>query len=230
MTDYELLQADPQGFAQMHAQRAGIERGLLLKVRASLKAAGVTPASERPLTDTDREQAAGVVAASPYSPYGYLQFTLTPNNTSQYARSGYLGMLYFSCGTYHPTTDSYSWSTVAWPARSGDNRPYNQARINVGPVPAYAWNFGFMYGAWRGYESDGRLSFSPGKWRLDPWTGGPYGRSCLEVHGGTSTHTFAATSGCIRMYPGSITSLRSYYTYRMANKYDRGAAFLVVRY
>ncbi|MDZ4178894.1 MAG: hypothetical protein U1E29_06650 [Coriobacteriia bacterium] len=230
MTDDELMAADPAGFAQVVAERAVIERSLLTRVRATLKAAGITPASERALAGADLAQATAVLAAASYSPYGYLQFTLTPNSTSQYARSGYLGMLYFMYGIYNPTVDAYKWSTVSWPARSGDNRPYNQSRINVGPIPAYTWDFGFMNGAYRGYEGDGRVEFSPGKWRLDPWTGAPYGRSCLEVHGGTGSHTFGATSGCIRLYPGSITSLRSYHTYKMANKYDRNSAHLIVRY
>lgn len=230
MTDEELMRADPSGFAKMRAERASIERALLNKVRTELKAHGVTPASENPLDAAEAQSAASVLAALPYSPYSYLVFTLTPNYTSPYARTGYLGMLYFTYGLYSATTDSYRWFTVGWPARSGDNIPSHQSWIGRGPAPAYTYDFGFMYGSYRGYEPDGRAEFYPGKWRLDPWTGAPYGRSCLEVHGGQYSHEFAATSGCIRIHPSSITSLRSYYIYKMANKYDRSSAHLIVRY
>lgn len=230
MIDEELRAADPAGFAQMKAQRDGIERSLLTQVRTELKAAGVAPASEDPLDASELAKASAAITASAVSPYGYLQFALTRNTTSPWARSGYLGMLYFCYGYYSATTDSYKWYTVAWPARSGDNIPSHQSWIGRGPIPAYTYDFGFMYGAYRGYEADGRVEFYPGKWRLDPWTGAPYGRSCLEVHGGTGTHEFGATSGCIRTLPSSISSLRSYWTYKMANKYDRNSAHLIVRY
>lgn len=230
MTDEELAAADPAGYAQMRAQRDKVERTLLTKARTALKAAGVTPANERALDSADAVRASAVMASSAVSPYGYLRFTLTPNTTSQWARAGYLGMLYFLYGTYVPTTDSYRWYTVAWPARSGNNVPRYQSVIGVGPIPAYTYDFGFMYGGYRGYEPDGRVEFSPGKWRLDPWTGAPYGRSCLEVHGGIGSHEFGATSGCIRIHAASINSLRSYYAYKMANKYDRASAHLYVGY
>lgn len=230
MTDEELQAADPAGYAKVKAERDAIERGLLVQARAELKAAGIAPASEDPLDAGEMLQASGVITSSAVSPYGYLQFTLTRNTTSQWARAGYLGMLYFSYGVYQPTVDAYRWYTVSWPARSGDNVPGHQSWVGIGPIPAYTYDFGFMYGAYRGFEPDGRVSFSPGKWRLDPWTGLPYGRSCLEVHGGVGTHEFGATSGCIRIHPSSINSLRSYHAYKMANKRDKNSAHLIVRY
>lgn len=229
LTDAELGAADPAGYAALLPERMKVERDLLLKVHAQLKSAGVTPASVDPLDASEMKAAATVLASSAYSPYGYLRFRLVPS-TSTYARNGYLGTLYFVYGYYSATTDSYKWYTVSWPGRSGDNIPSHQSIVGVGPIPAYTYDFGFMYGAWRGYEADGTASFYPGKWRLDPWVGAPYGRSCLEVHGGSGTHLFAATSGCIRLYPASITSLRSYYTYKMANKYDTSSAHLYVQY
>lgn len=229
MTDEEFRLADPAGYAAIASERAGVERTLLANVRSSLKAAGVTPAGEGVLDAAEIRQAATVLASSAYSPYGYLRFNLVPSS-STYARNGYLGTLYFVYGIYSATTDSYKWYTVSWAARSGDNIPSHQSWIGRGPLPAYTYDFGFMYGACRGYEPDGTASFYPGKWRLDPWSSAPYGRSCLEVHGGSGTHQFAATSGCIRIYPSSITSLRSYYTYKMANKYDPSSAHLTVRY
>jgi hypothetical protein len=230
MSDADLRRIDPAGYAQMRAQRDLVERGLLVKARAALKAAGIVPASEGRMDAVQASKAAEVVAAAAVSPYGYLRFTLTPNRTNLWARSGYLGTLYFTYGIYSATTDSYKWYTVSWPARSGDNIPSHQSWVGVGPIPAYTYDLGFMHGAFRGYEADGTASFYPGKWRLDPWTGAPYGRSCLEVHGGSGTHEFAATSGCIRIHPASINSLRSYYTYKMANKYDRNSAHVTVRY
>ena len=230
MTDEQLMAADPLGYAQMKAERDVIERSLLAKTRSQLKAAGITPASDGAMDASGAASASAVLASSAVSPYGYLRFTLTRNTTSQWARAGYLGMLYFTYGVYQPTVDSYRWYTVSWPARSGDNVPSHQSWVGVGPIPAYTYDFGFMYGAYRGYEPDGRVEFSPGKWRLDPWTGAPFGRSCLEVHGGIGTHEFGATSGCVRIHPSSINSLRSYWTYKMANKYDRNTAHLIVRY
>lgn len=230
MTDEELQAADPAGYAQMRIERDAIERSLLVKARAQLKAAGITPAAAEPMDSSTAVRAASVLASSAVSPYGYLRFTLTRNTTSQWARAGYLGMLYFTYGVYQPTVDSYRWYTVSWPARSGDNIPSHQSWVGVGPIPAYTYDFGFMYGAYRGYEPDGRVEFSPGKWRLDPWAGAPYGRGCLEVHGGVGAHEFAATSGCVRIHPSSINALRSYWTYKMANKYDRNTAHLIVRY
>lgn len=222
-TDGELRAQDPVAYGQIVKERAQLERELIAKVHSALEKAGVASAKDDPKRTAE-------VLATTFSPYGYTRFTLVRNTTSPYARNGYLGTLYFVYGYYQPTTDSYRWYSVSWPARSGNNIPAYQGVVNVGPIPAYTWRFGFMYGAWRGYEPDGRVEFYPGKWRLDPWTGGPYGRSCLEVHGGTGLHEFAATSGCIRLYPSSISSLRSYYTYKMANKYDYGTAVLRVTY
>ena len=230
MTDAEFRAKDPAAYVQVVRERASIERRLLAQVRTRLAREGIAVGRGTALTADEAKRAETVLAATTYSPFGYLRFTLVPNTTSPYARNGYLGTLYFIYGIYSATTDSYKWFTVSWPARSGDNRPYNQSIVGVGPIPAYTWDFGFMYGDWRGYEADGRVEFYPGKWRLDPWTGGPYGRAYLEVHGGSGVHEFAATSGCIRVYPAAVTSLRSYYTYKMANKYDAGSAHLYVRY
>ncbi|HSQ22172.1 MAG TPA: hypothetical protein VLQ52_05230 [Coriobacteriia bacterium] len=229
MTDEEFKARDPQGFAAMLPERMKIERDLLTKVRSALAKSGISAVGTAMSAD-DARLAVAVLATTTYSPYGYLRFTLVPNTTSPYARNGYLGTLYFTYGIYSATVDAYKWYTVSWPARSGNNRPQDQSKIGLGPIPAYTWDFGFMYGVWRGYEPDGRVEFYPGKWRLDPWTGGPYGRSYLEVHGGTGTHTFAATSGCIRIYPSAIGSLKVYYDTKMANKKDPASAHLTVRY
>ncbi|MDZ4167591.1 MAG: hypothetical protein U1E08_07850 [Coriobacteriia bacterium] len=228
--DAEFEAHDPHGYAAMLPERRRVERDLLTKVRAELRRQGIVRTTGGRLSSTDAARAASVIAATTYSPYGYLKFTLVPNTTSPYARNGYLGTLYFTYGIYSAVVDAYKWYTVSWPARSGNNRPADQSKVNLGPIPAYTWDFGFMYGAWRGYEADGRVEFYPGKWRLDPWTGGPYGRSYLEVHGGTGAHTFAATSGCIRIYPAAISALKSYYDTKMANKKDPGSAHLTVRY
>ena len=229
-TDEEFAVADPEGFAAMLPQRDAIETELLASMHELLAAEGISPSKDVTMSDDDAAAAAAVAAASPYSPYGYLRFTLKPNTTSPYARNGYLGTLTFVYGIYNARVDAYKWYTVSWPARSGNNKPASQKIIGVGPIPEYTWDFGFASRTWRGYEPDGRVSFSPGKWRLDPWTGGPYGRCYLEVHGGTGSSQFAATSGCIRLYPGGISSLKSYYDTKMANKKDRSSAHLYVDY
>lgn len=230
MTDTEFRAADPGGYQVITEGRAEIEAQALSKVRGALKAAGITPASEEPLDAGELERASAVLASTPYSPYGYASFALVPNYTDQWARNGYLGTVYFSYAYYHAAGDYYSWYTVSWPARSGDNLPYHQSWGGVGPAPGGTYDLGFVYGTWRGFEWDSRDSFYPGKWRLDPWTGAPYGRNYLEVHGGRNASDFDPTQGCIRMHSSSIASLRSYYTYKMANKYDPSCAHFVVRY
>jgi len=229
MTDEEFKARDPEGFAALLPERAQIERRLLERARGALAKEGLR-AADGSVAASDIRAAETVLAATTWSPYGYLRFRLVPNTTSPYARNGYLGTLYFIYGIYYPTVDAYKWYTVSWPARSGNNRPADQSKVGVGPIPAYTWDFGFMNGVWRGYEADGRDAFYPGKWRLDPWTGGPYNRCYLEVHGGRYSHEFAATSGCVRVYPSAITALKSYYDTKMANKKDKATADLRVAY
>lgn len=228
-TDAEFKARDPHAYAAMLPERRQIERGLLARARAELKKEGLGAGRGSRLSAAEAGRVADVLAAA-VSPFGYLRFTLVRNTTSPYARNGYLGTLYFTYGIYNATVDAYKWYTVSWPARSGNNRPADQSKVNLGPIPAYKWAFGFMNGVWRGYEADGRESFYPGKWRLDPWTGGPYGRCYLEVHGGTGSSTFAATSGCVRLYPAHISSLKTYYDTKMANKKDKTSALLRVTY
>ena len=229
LTDEQLKTKDPAGHRLVTAGRAALERELLREVRGRLKRAGVPVGASRALTAAELERAASSLAASPWSPYGYLKFTLRCS-TSSYARNGYLGTLYFTYGVYSAYSDSYKWFTVSWPARSGNNRPADQAKVNVGPVPEYRWKFGFLYGTWRGYEADARESFYPGKWRMDPWTGGPYGRGYVEVHGGIGTHEYGATNGCIRLYSKHLPQLKTYYDSKMANKRDASTAILTVDY
>jgi len=230
MTDEEFAAVAPEEYAATLPRRTAVESELLESVHELLAAEGVAPTKDATMSETDAATAAAAVAASPYSPYGYLTFTLQPNSTSPYARNGYLGTLRFIYGIYNARVDAYKWYTVSWPARSGNNKPASQRTAGVGPIPEYTWDFGFAGGTWRGYEPDGRVSFSPGKWRLDPWTGGPYGRCYLEVHGGIGSSQFAATSGCIRLYPSGISSLKTYYDTKMANKKNRSSAHLYVDY
>lgn len=229
LTDEQLKAKDPAGHRLVTAGRAALERDLLAKVRARLKQAGVPVGFARVLTTVEIDRAAATLATTPWSPYGYLRFRLV-RSTSSYARNGYLGTLYFTYGIYSAGSDSYKWFTVSWPARSGNNRPADQAKANVGPVPEYRWTFGYLYGEWRGYESDTRESFYPGKWRVDPWTGGPYGRGYVEVHGGIGTHEYGATNGCIRLYSKHLPQFRTYYDSKMANKKNAATAILTVDY
>lgn len=229
MTDAELRAKDPAGYRFVTAGRATLERSLLASVHARLWKAGVPVGSGRALSARELALAEETLATTAWSPYGYLKFRLA-RSTSPYARNGYLGTLYFTYGIYSAASDSYKWFTTSWPARSGNNLPADQSKAGVGPIPEYRWAFGFMYEQWRGYEADGRAEFSPGKWRLDPWTDGPYGRGYLEVHGGTGTHQFGATNGCIRMYPTHLSQLKVYYDTKMANKKDLATARLTVDY
>ena len=81
-----------------------------------------------------------------------------------------------------------------------------------------------MNGVQTGYESDGGGSFSPGKWRLDPWSVTHNGvtRGAFEIHGGRDSHDFwninAVTGERIRLPQPSITSLKSHYNTLTSNK------------
>ena len=230
LTDSQLAAVEPTAAAELIAERTPLEADLLVQVHELLAAAGVATTKDGVFMLTDAATAAQVLSTAAISPFGYARFGLVRNTSSTYARNGYLGTLRFVYGIYSPTIDAYRWYTVSWPARSGNNIPSYQSRVGVGPIPAYTWDLGFANGVWRGYEGDGRESFYAGKWRLDPWSNAPYGRGSLEIHGGSGTHTFAATSGCIRLYPAALASLKSYYDSRMANKKNRASAHLYVTY
>ncbi len=226
VTDEQLAKSDPQAYAALVPECREIEEQLTQRIHERLSEAGFDEGAQ---ASASGMSVASVLAAATYSPYAYLKFVLVPSSGSM-TYNGYRGTLYFRYGYYSSYTDSYRWYTVSYPAISGNNVPRYQAVRNVGPIPEYTWDFGFIYRSYRGYEADYRTSFYPGKWRLDPWTGGPYGRGYFEVHGGTGSRYFKPTAGCIRLTPSAISSLRWYHTYRMANKYNRGSAHVYVNY
>jgi hypothetical protein len=146
------------------------------------------------------------------------------------------------CGwLYHKYTidDGTTVYTSSYPARSGNNKPADDWVVNTGPMPD-TWassvptiaspyrRMGWMYSVYYGYQSDSDPSFSPGKWRLDPWDvyskSGQSGthRSAFEIHGGTGDHDFwkQGTGGCIRLPSTSITGLKSLWDTRSSNKKD----------
>jgi hypothetical protein len=146
------------------------------------------------------------------------------------------------CGwLYHKYTidDGSTIYTTSYPARSGNNKPADKWVVNTGPMPD-TWasssptiaspyrRMGWMKSVYYGYQSDSDPSFSPGKWRLDPWDvyskSGQSGthRSSFEIHGGTGTHDFwqQGTSGCIRLPSTSITGLKSLWDTRSSNRQD----------
>jgi hypothetical protein len=226
MTDAQLRSIDPGGYRAVTSSRASLERSLLTKVHQALRARGL--GYGRPMT-ANEQVAVAAALATVYSPYAYLRFTLV-RGTGDWSYNGYRGTLYFTYGIYNATVDAYKWYTVSWPAISGNNRPADQGVSNVGPIPQYAWDFGFIGSTWQGYVSNAAAEFYPGEWRLSPWTGAPYGRCYFETHGGSGTHYFKPTHGCIRMTPSNITALRTYYGSKMANKKDRSSAHLTVTY
>jgi hypothetical protein len=226
MTDAQLKASDPVGYRDVVSSRAGVERELLGKVHKALDARGL--AYGRKLTA--RELAAAAAVSTVYSPYGYLRFRLVAG-TGDWSYNGYRGTLYFTYGIYNATVDAYKWYTVSWPAISGNNRPGDQDLQNVGPIPEYTWDFGFLGSTWQGYVPNSAApEFYPGEWRLSPWTGAPYGRCYFETHGGSGTHYFKPTHGCIRLTPANISALKTYYAGKMANKKDRSSAHLTVNY
>ncbi len=225
MTDAQLRSADTVGYREVVSERASLERALLAKAHSELERRGLPYG--RKLTSSQIAAAASALGA--VSPYAYLKFTLVPSS-GDWSYNGYRGNLYFTYGIYNPTVDAYKWYTVSWPAISGNNHPHDQDVPNVGPIPEYTWDFGFLGTTWQGYVSDGSVEFYPGLWRLSPWTSAPYGRCYFETHGGTGTHYFKPTHGCIRLTPSNISSLKTYYDAKMANKKDRSTAHLTVSY
>jgi hypothetical protein len=226
MTDAQLSASDPAGYRDVISTRAAVERELLGKVHKALDARGL--AYGRTLTASELAAVEAAVSTV-YSPYGYLRFGLVAG-TGDWSYNGYRGTLYFTYGIYNATVDAYKWYTVSWPAISGNNRPSDQDVPNVGPVPEYTWDFGFLGSTWQGYVSNAAAEFYPGEWRLSPWTGAPYGRCYFETHGGSGTHYFKPTHGCIRLTPSNISALKTYYDGKMANKKDRSTAHLTVNY
>lgn len=228
LSDAELRTSDPAGYRQVVSQRTALERELLGKVHKTLTARGVPYG--RTLTSRQASAADLALASTTYSPYGYLRFGLVPGS-GDWCYNGYRGTLYFTYGLYNATVDAYKWFTTSFPAISGNNRPGSQNVQNVGPIPEYTWDFGFLGTSWQGYVSNTTAAeFYPGEWRLSPWTGAPYGRCYFETHGGSGTHYFKPTHGCIRLTPTNITSLKSFYDTKMANKKDRSTAHLTVNY
>jgi hypothetical protein len=127
---------------------------------------------------------------------------------------------------------------TAFPARSGDDDPSDKWVRNVGPLPdrfrarrrgrtrdSYRW--GRMNGRFTGFETDGRDSFYPGLWRLDPWVvykphSARY-RSSFEVHGGRNSDGSSRlwttrTGGCIRLSIAGIRGLRAKWSNRTDNR------------
>ncbi|HDL49230.1 MAG TPA: hypothetical protein ENH33_04630, partial [Actinobacteria bacterium] len=143
-----------------------------------------------------RVHSSGTLSSSYYG--GWVNFYLYYNShcsgTKYY--NGYCGWLY-----HRYYDDGSGWVyTTSFPARSGNNVPADDWKPSKGPIPndhrppgssvtnRYTW--GFMYGAYRGYEPDSSSSFDPGKWRLDPWSVNKpgtdtytYERSEFEIHG-----------------------------------------------
>lgn len=124
-------------------------------------------------------------------------------------------------------------TTTAYPARSGNNNPAQEWVYNTGPLPNdFSYKWGFMNGSFTGYEPDSSSTFSPGKWRLDPWSvsNGSTTRGAFEIHGGTGSHDFwsSGTQGCIRLPSSSVTGLKSMWNNRSSNRKD--GAYLSIYY
>ncbi|MGQ0668632.1 MAG: hypothetical protein ACT4PO_02985 [Actinomycetota bacterium] len=147
------------------------------------------------------------------------------NCSGTVSQNGRCGWLYHKYSTILNGIPQPAVTTSAYPARSGNNNPAQEWVVNVGPLPNdFTYKWGFMNGAFTGYEADTSASFSPGKWRLDPWTvsNGSVTRSAFEIHGGTGTHEFSVsgTLGCIRIPSSSVTGLKSMWNNRTSNRKD----------
>ncbi len=226
LTDAQLRAVDPAGYAEITKGRAALERSLLTKLHRALDAKGLRYGGKLTATQID---AANYVAAAIWSPYGYLRFKLVPG-TGDRSYNGYRGTLIFTYGIYNPTVDAYKRYTVSWPAISGNNRPSYQNVPNVGPIPEYTWDFGFLGTTWQGYVSNTAA-------RSRPVSGGsihgPMPRMVAAISrpmGARAATTSSRPTDVSGSRPSNITSLKSYYDTKMANKKDRSTADLTVTY
>lgn len=241
LTDEELRKVDPHGYKILKELDGKFESEKIRLNKEFYKDLGVDFVPGKPFTEDEiqvvenaikNQQAgsynSGVITPLAITYVGYLTFTLVPSTDPTYSYNGYIGYLYFRYGYYDYYWGLWKTYTVRYIARSGNNKPSSQSIANVGPIPVYTWKFGFVYEVWQGYVPDTSVEFNPGKWRLDPWTGAPYGRSYFCVHGGP----WRVTLGCIRLHSPTVTipQLKWYYDYRMDNKKDYGTARLTVYY
>lgn len=166
-------------------------------------------------------------AATHPSPIGVLTFTIV-KGSGAYSLNGYVGTLTLHRGVWQSSPGDYSWHAYSYPAVSGDNIPTvaEQKKKNVGPIPAYTYDFGFISGSYVGYQSVSDASYDPGRWPLDPFnSGAPYGRNGFYVHGGSGSHQMPAhTEGCIRLLPSGINSLHDLWS-GLANKKDNSGSY-----
>lgn len=152
--------------------------------------------------------------------------------------SGHCAWLYHKYRVFEGGDPKGGIHVTAFPSRSGNNDPSDKWVRNVGPIPNrfrarpgghskndYRW--GRMNGSFTGFERDGRESFYPGLWRLDPWViykpHSRYYRSSFEVHGGRNSDGSSRlwttrTAGCIRLSIAGIRGLKSKWDRRTDNR------------
>jgi hypothetical protein len=152
--------------------------------------------------------------------------------------SGHCAWLYHKYRVFEDGDPKGGIHVTAFPARSGNNDPSDKWIRSVGPIPnrfrarprghtrnEYRW--GRMNGRFTGFERDGRESFYPGLWRLDPWViykpHSRHYRSSFEVHGGRNSDGSSRlwttrTSGCIRLSMSGIRGLKAKWDRRTDNR------------
>lgn len=190
------------------------------------------PAPGRPPVRPTTHPAAPLASVS-YSAWLNFYLYAGSNCSGTVNANGRCGWLYHKYSTIVNGIPQPGVRISAYPARSGNNNPAQDWVRNVGPIPnEYSYKWGFMNGSFTGYEPSSSATFSPGKWRLDPWvvSNGSQTRSAFEIHGGTGSHAFAVsgTNGCIRLPSSSITSLKSMWNSRTSNK--KNGAYLSIYY
>ncbi len=147
-------------------------------------------------------------------------------------------MLYHRYKLYQNGSYVQQYET-SYPARSADNVPADKWIPSTGPLPDDAtqngrsgaeYDWGYMNSGYTGFQYDSTSSFSPGKWRLDPWSvsNGQQTRGEFEIHGGTGSHDFwtTPTHGCIRLPADSVTGLKTYWDGATDNKYDPAPTYI----
>jgi hypothetical protein len=153
--------------------------------------------------------------------------------------SGHCAWLYHKYRVFEGGDPLGGIHVTAYPARSGDDDPSHSWIRNLGPIPErfrasaggrirddYRW--GHMNGRFTGYESDGRDSFYPGLWRLDPWVVHKPSRprrerSSFEIHGGRNSDGSSRlwttrTNGCVRLSIAGIRGLKGKWDRRTDNR------------
>jgi hypothetical protein len=96
---------------------------------------------------------------------------------------------------------------------------------STGPSGQAYHHWGWTGGNFKGYWADSDVSYSPGRWHIDPakvWSAGGVGRDGFFIHGGIGAHAYdqSGTEGCIRLKVQGILALKAKWYNSTDNKHQ----------